>query len=317
MRWVGIDEAGYAPNLGPMVMTAVVAEGPGKRAPDLWADLPATVARAGGDPDCLWVDDSKLIFRGRKGFDRLEAGSLAALLASGRTMPTTLGALLHAIKAGTADDVELSLWLDGAADPPVPRGEPDLLESTLKRKPFDGAKWRIRSIHTVVVGPARFNAETDAGGSKACAHGWAFEQLLTAIWDQAADGTLTRVRSDKHGGRNLYLELLYKVLPDCWIDRGEENALGSCYAARDGQRRVEILFQPRADAADGLVALASMVSKLVRERWMDVFNAYWAARIPELRPTAGYPGDAHRFREAIEPECMARGLDPSVWWRAK
>ena len=26
MRWVGIDEAGYGPNLGPLVMTAVVAE---------------------------------------------------------------------------------------------------------------------------------------------------------------------------------------------------------------------------------------------------------------------------------------------------
>ena len=25
MRWVGIDEAGYGPNLGPMVMTAVIA----------------------------------------------------------------------------------------------------------------------------------------------------------------------------------------------------------------------------------------------------------------------------------------------------
>ena len=28
MRWVGIDEAGYGPNLGPLVMTAVIAGSP-------------------------------------------------------------------------------------------------------------------------------------------------------------------------------------------------------------------------------------------------------------------------------------------------
>ena len=27
MCWAGIDEAGYGPNLGPLVMTAVIAEG--------------------------------------------------------------------------------------------------------------------------------------------------------------------------------------------------------------------------------------------------------------------------------------------------
>jgi hypothetical protein len=46
-------------------------------------------------------------------------------------------------------------------------------------------------------------------------------------------------------------------------------------------------------------------------------SARWAARIPGLRPTAGYPGDSARFRRAIEADCLARGLDPSLWWRAK
>ena len=74
---------------------------------------------------------------------------------------------------------------------------------------------------------------------------------------------------------------------------------------------------PRADAGDGLVALASLVSKSVREHAMDAFNAHWIARFPGLRPTAGYPGDAARFRAIIEADCRARGLDPDLWWRRK
>ena len=73
---------------------------------------------------------------------------------------------------------------------------------------------------------------------------------------------------------------------------------------------------PRADQGDGLVALASIVSKTVRELWMDEFNAYWLRRIPDLRPTAGYPSDAVRFRQAIEDVALAERHDPAHWWRS-
>ena len=74
---------------------------------------------------------------------------------------------------------------------------------------------------------------------------------------------------------------------------------------------------PRADQRDGLVALASIVSKTVRELWMDVFNAYWRARVPGLRPTAGYPVDAVRFRRRSRQVAAAEGYDPAHWWRIK
>ncbi len=316
-RWVGIDEAGYGPNLGPLVMTAVVAESPDDRPPDLWADLPATICRAGGSDARLWIDDSKAIYRAGQGRDRLEAACLAALAAVSR-IPTTFGELLKALGAGTLDDAELSPWLDLETDPIVP-AEPSRERCARGRAlgAFEGAAWRIVAVRSVVVGPKQFNLGLDQHGSKARVHFSAFARLLATIWNDSADGLVTHVRGDKHGGRHFYYEPLLNTFPDAWIDRGVEGPALSRYTLRQSPRRLELSFLPRADANDGLVALASIVSKAVRELWMDSFNAHWIARIPGLRPTAGYPGDAARFRQAIEPLCLERGLDPALWWRVK
>jgi hypothetical protein len=319
MRWVGIDEAGYGPNLGPLVMTAVVAEGPDSREPDVWADLAATAARAGDPSDRLWVDDSKAILRGPAGRTRLEATCLALLAAAGGAVPATMAELLAAVGAGTVDDAELTPWHNGGVDarrrgegPFPPSGPP---------APFMGAPWRITGVHAVVVGPARFNAALAATGSKAKVHFAAFARLLGPLWDQTGDGTsmgaATHVRGDKHGGRHFYYNPLLDAFPEIWIDRGPEGPALSHYTLRAPGRRLQLSLQPRADADNGLVALASIVSKTLREWWMDLFNAHWIAQFPGLRPTAGYPLDSHRFRQAIEPACIARGLDPSLWWRLK
>ena len=168
-RWVGIDEAGYGPNLGPMVMTAVMAESPdeksrrgqGVRRLDLWNDLHLTVDRAGGDPDRLWVDDSKAIYCGGKGRRRLETSCLAAIHAAVNSLPRSLRSLLEVVGAGTFEDAELSGWLepsDQTCHGPSIAGEPDL-EGRLERRPLvpTDAAWRIVGVRSVVVGPALFN----------------------------------------------------------------------------------------------------------------------------------------------------------------
>ncbi len=329
MRWIGIDEAGYGPNLGPLVMTAVVAEatdgvfradGPA-RPIDLWGDLVPTVDRAGGDPGRLWVDDSKAILRGGKGRDRLESACLAALHAAGKGKPGSLADLLEALNVGAPDEAELSPWFDAGGRTGiwpwvVPR---EAVEAILARRALEpaGGGWRLSAIESVVVGPARFNVGLDASGSKAEVHFAAFARLLRRGWDRAGDGTMTFVTGDKHGGRHYYLEPLSRAFADAWIDRGPERPESSRYTIRDGTRRLELTLIPKADRSDGLVALASIVSKAVRELWMDGFNAYWCARVPGLRPTAGYPVDARRFRRAIEEAAAVEGCDPSCWWRIK
>jgi hypothetical protein len=329
LRWVGIDEAGYGPNMGPLVMTAVTAEAadyvrapePPERTLDLWGDLASTVDRAGGDPSRLWVDDSKAILRGGKGRDRLEATCLATLHAAGMGVPGSVSELLAAIQAGTPDEAELSPWFDAPSRPTqwpwiVPPGAVDTLLNRGALQPAGGA-WRLIAIETVIVGPAQFNAGLAASGTKAEVHFGAFARLLLRAWNRAGDGRATAVTGDKHGGRHYYLEPLSGTFTDAWIDRGPEQPASSRYTIRDRNRRLALKLVAKADRTDGLVALASIVSKAVREIWMDGFNAYWCARVPRLRPTSGYPVDARRFRRAIEAVATAEGCDPSYWWRMK
>jgi hypothetical protein len=330
LRWAGIDEAGYGPNLGPMVMTAVVAESASARAGpsgppkalDFWRDLAATVDRAGGDPERLWVDDSKAVYRGGKGRDRLELACLAAVHAAAGALPRSLLELLEALGVDPHGDAELGPWLDSGPDGqawPVCESCEAAQRLSAQRPlvPPDGA-WRIISVRSVVLAPAQFNAALDAHGLKSAVHFDAFIRLLAPLWDLAADGVATQVCGDKHGGRHFYLPELCRSFPGTWIDRGPEGPELSRYLIRAGSRRLELTLLPRAELSDGLVALASMVSKAVRELWMDAFNAFWCARVPGLRRTAGYHVDAHRFRREIElVASVDHQLDPSVWWRSK
>jgi hypothetical protein len=312
-----------------MVMTAVVAEAPG--APghaarsgstlDVWADLAATVDRAGGDPDRIWIDDSKAILKTAKGRDRLEMACLAAIHAARETLPGCLADFIEVLGAGTLIDIELNHWVDGCREGPAWPSAATLaaVEAALACRPLVPrvAAWRIVAIASVVIGPAQFNGGLAVHGSKAAVHFQAFDRLLKQVWDRAADGLATFVTGDKHGGRHYYLQPLSQAFPGAWIDRGPEGPELSRYTIRDRERRLELTLVPRADQCDGLVALASIVSKTVRELWMDVFNDYWRRRAPGLRRTAGYPQDAARFRQAIEPLAAAEAHDPAHWWRIK
>ena len=91
----------------------------------------------------------------------------------------------------------------------------------------------------------------------------------------------------------------------------------SVYRVIGLEREVRLTFQPRADAECFCVALASMVSKYLREVLMLEFNRFWQTHVPGLKATAGYPGDAIRFFEAIRPAVERLGLAEETVWRQR
>ncbi len=308
-RWVGIDEAGYGPNLGPLVMTAVTAESPDDREPDLWRDLAGRVSRVGGTEQALWVDDSKALFTGRTGRTRLEDAALATIAATGRALPTSLSALFEAVGAGSLADVELDRWLSGECAWKAPP------RSTYPDMSCDA--WRLVDLRSVVIGPERFNAELSGAASKAVVHFGAFARLLRFHWETSGLDVATRIRGDKHGGRNFYAGPLSDALADSWVTPEVEGPDLSRYTIKGPGRALAVEFRPKADSHDGLVALASIISKFLREVWMDEFNAFWLKHVPGLTPSAGYPVDAARFRKEIESAAKELGLPAELWWRRK
>jgi hypothetical protein len=56
------------------------------------------------------------------------------------------------------------------------------------------------------------------------------------------------------------------------------------------------------------VALASMLSKYLRESLMRRFNAFWAGHMPEVAPTAGYYNDGTRFLRDIDSKRRQLGI---------
>jgi len=78
MPWVlGIDEAGYGPNLGPLVQASVAMQLPDDDIAG-WMTLHDRIRKVGEpEDDRILVDDSKKVYTGPNGFEKLERSILS------------------------------------------------------------------------------------------------------------------------------------------------------------------------------------------------------------------------------------------------
>ena len=326
---IGADEAGYGPNLGPLLIVATAWEIPEEMGTDAFSAAIQPVFRM--KPWLLGCDhiplgDSKQLFQPSSGLASIEAGLLTMLLQidAPRTLicPTNLQDFRQFViwqkqpQTNQSKRDTIAPWYEQLEKWPVPSVVPPteiLRLAELARTALQSNSIQLLAVRAAIVSESEFNESVSLSGSKG--------QLLSATTlELVSSFCIDEPRSvevfcDRQGGRKNYLPILLDALPNEWFAELLQSKTCVSYRNTRSPRR-DFHFTVGGDSF-GPTALASMLAKYLRERLMQSFNAFWQLQLPNLRPTAGYPLDAKRFREAIESTALALQLPERVWWRCR
>lgn len=343
---VGFDEAGLGPTLGPLCVAGLatrVAGDPGTEwgaLRDLHERLASVVCSPGVRDGRLEVGDSKQIHAGPRKLERIERTALATIGWVYGRVPANVAELLALVTVDAfeqPDDRRAPWWsmLDESLPISSSRDAIELAAASLAAAAERAGitpLWYAADL----VGAARINRElaiesARVGGSK---NTWATHAVLRLArlavdrLDASKAPSLT-IWCDKAGGRQAYRDPLLRA----FVESGESGESGevdqlveqlleqrdcSHYRMRVGSRRVELGFVMRGDSVDPRISWGSILAKYLRELVLRALNRYFIERIPDLRPTAGYPEDAARFIQHVEAALGPDGgLERAAWIRCK
>ena len=308
----GMDEAGYGPNLGPLVISATAWDVNGDpRGIDLW-EIFAGIVSSSRTSDKLQVADSKTVYTAGKSIARLECSVLCLLGLVGKT-PRTLKELCSDVMQVPFGLEATAPWLQDLSLALPIEADPDHIRQLTARwsEVCTESGASLQQVRSDIVSAERFNALVREYDNKSTVLSRVSLALLAQVCPPDGKAS-TLVVCDKHGGRNRYDGLLSEALGHQLVFRLQESAELSCY--RSGP--LEVRFQAKGESVFS-VAVASMVSKYLRELIMLRFNEYWTGRMPELRPTRGYPVDAKRFHAEVAGLLSELGISEDVFWRSR
>ncbi|MDR1484271.1 MAG: hypothetical protein LBT09_05565 [Planctomycetaceae bacterium] len=295
MYIIGTDEAGYGPNLGPLVVTAT-----------LWHmlefDFSSVVSAAAVSG--IDIGDSKRLYHSGGSLVKLSKGVLSALCSIDISLKT---------------DAELFDVVGGISRLPFMFSEPEFSLQKISAELSCAAcknflSGLFRGVRSRIIFPAEYNTMLLDYKSK----GELLSNvtlklvvgLIEVLGDDLSDGVV--VLCDKHGGRNCYVDLLSEYFGNELISVGVESREVSVYKLRG----IEFRFIAKGESQIP-IAMSSMFSKYIRELLMQRFNFFWRQKIPAIKPTAGYPEDAKRFMAEIGDTLAELKIAQNEIWRLK
>ncbi|MEN8126671.1 MAG: hypothetical protein ABFR90_02580 [Planctomycetota bacterium] len=312
---VGIDEAGYGPLLGPLVVSAVALEVPKDllRA-DHWEVLSKAVsnqkrALAGR----LLIADSKKAYNRKKGIDPLRRSVLAGLHAwkNGDTQTETIADVLGLLCPDTLKRMDSYPWYQKAHTHPLKHSLPDIsIAAAVLQKTMAEHGLSISGIQSKCLDVEFYNERVRNVKNKSRVLFTEICSLILNAFEQTAatDGPM-QVIVDRQGGRVNYQRELLRMLPGFSLSVIRQDAAMSSYELTRSQQAMRIHFCTKADTKYLTVALASMVSKYLREVMMESLNGYFCNLCTDLKPTAGYWQDGQRFVKDLSAQLETHQYD--------
>ena len=327
MLIAGIDEAGYGPLLGPLVVSAAAFRFPEPLnvsditpALQLWQKLsPMVVAKPPVKSGQLIIADSKVVHRLADGDKYMERAILTMLrlLPNAAPAPVNWNELLARLSHSPGPAHEPAPpWSGNAPVPAFGEAGAITIAARMLQSVISSGNTPPAGLWTRVMDVPEFNRLVAATANKAA--------VLTSITMMHARNLHDRFHEsdllllvDKQGGRDHYTRLLLETFPGWPLKVMLESAPESRYLICTARGNTLIIFREKAEQYCLATALASMICKYVRELYMTMFNQWWGRSLPDLEPTAGYYTDAMRWLARAEPEFPRLGIKREMVVRIK
>jgi hypothetical protein len=326
MILAGIDEAGYGPLLGPLVVgcCAFQVEGDGcdplaDSFPCVWKRLGRYVSRNRSKTGRkLHVNDSKLVYSAAGGLKELER-SVLAILCAGGAWCDDLASVLQRVCPDAVPHLAEYTWYRPPPDETFPLEQEAVgvqLFAKALREHMDVTATRCVRVAARVIPERHLNRMLDATRNKGSTlFSVSAIHLNDLLRDYGHQGLL--IVCDRQGGREHYGQLLRLMFEEWALEVNREHDGYADYTLRRGAHAVRLIFREKAEAQCLPVAVASMLSKYLREALMRRFNAFWQQHLPEIQPTAGYYGDGMRFLNDISAKRRELGIGDELLIRSR